>query len=372
MLKLSDFDYDLPENLIAQNPIKVRDTSRLCVREKSGKTVDSTFSELSHFIPENSLIVFNNTSVFSSRIIGHLETGGKVELFLLEKPHSRKDRPDRAFCPCIGKPSKKLKPGTKVTLSDGLTADILSKTDDPIGSILEIQFHTNEENLYSWLSTYGLTPLPPYIKRNEHVKNELDVTRYQTVYGRHLGSVAAPTAGLHFTEKVFESLRAKKIDSAYVTLHVGAGTFMPVKSENISEHRMHTESFELTTENVEKILSAKKNGRKIIVTGTTSFRALETLAQRSLERDFGLDGIMDDADKWNTTDLFIRPKTKEETYEPLMSDAIITNFHQPKSTLFMLICALIGYDSARAHYQHAVDHEYRFLSYGDSNLFWLH
>jgi S-adenosylmethionine:tRNA ribosyltransferase-isomerase len=368
MLKLSDFDYNLPEELVAQTPADKRQESRLCVFKNKEQISDSVFSCLPDFIPENSLVILNNTKVFSSRLFGKLSTGGKVELFLLSSPF--KDNASQNIrAVCLGRPMKKFKVETVLYFPESLEAKIVEKYETSAGARVVVEFNKSLDDLYSWFESYAKIPLPPYIKREkEDELDEFDKERYQTVYATHQGSVAAPTAGLHFTDDILENLEKKNIEIDYVTLHVGAGTFMPVKTEDISLHDMHGEIFSISKETLNKIEKAKSEGRSVIVVGTTAFRAIESLgkfSERNFERAYEL------CDTWNETSLFIRPETKGDRYNPWITDAIITNFHQPKSTLFMLVCALIGYENAQSYYDRAIKERYRFFSYGDSNLFWI-
>lgn len=371
MLTLTDFDYHLPDKNIAQVPSSTREESRLCVLKKDKTIVDSSFGSLCDFIPEGSLVVLNNTSVFSSRLSGKLVSGGKVEIFLLGRPYEHKvgDRQDTTRAVCLGRPMKKLKPGTTIQFDGNISAKIISKSEKLNTPEVTVEFQLPATSIYQWLEQNAITPLPPYIKRSENDPRALfDKDRYQTVYAKHTGSVAAPTAGLHFSDHSFSKLNEKGIDICELTLHVGAGTFMPVKTDDVSKHHMHKETFLLPLSSLKKIREAKENGRNIVVVGTTVFRALESIAERT-SRDF--DAAENLCETWLDTDLFVRPKTKEDLYRPWIADALLTNFHQPKSTLFMLICALIGYDQAKHYYERALREDYRFFSYGDSNLLWL-
>ena len=365
MLQLEDFDYHLPSDLIAQNPPTRREDSRLCVREKSGKIIDSNFSNIVDMLPKDSILVLNNTKVFSSRLIGNLLSGGKAEIFLLSSPYNDSTNGStRAFC--LGRPMKKFKSGIKIYFTDGLTACIVDKTTE---NFLEVEFNFSLNEIFHWFEIHGSTPLPPYIKRDkDDSRLSTDRKRYQTVYAQHSGSVAAPTAGLHFTNEILKKIEDKGISIEHVTLHVGAGTFMPVKTNSIQDHKMHEEFFLIPAKTMINLEKAKEKNRKIIAVGTTAFRALESMATLS-EKNF--ENSKNHCDKWNQTNLFIHPKTSKDFYRPWLVDALITNFHQPKSTLFMLICALIGYDNARSYYGRAVKERYRFFSYGDSNLLWL-
>jgi len=364
MLSLSDFDYNLPENLIAQNPTTAREGARLFVAPKDSEPVHSTINRLVDHIPSNALIIVNNTKVIAGRIHGHLKSGGKIELFLT-KPINENT------WTALGRPLKKLKLGTEVFFADQLKATVMQRIIGTDGNqFVQISFDKNYEELLPWLELHGNIPLPPYIKRVEpsvETSNN-DRERYQTVYASKQGSVAAPTAGLHFTPQIISQLKDKGVSFENVCLHVGAGTFLPVKSEDISSHHMHSESFSVPSATLKAIKSAQDNNRPIIVVGTTSLRSLESLfkaAKYEWQAAFVL------ADQWLDTELFIRPTHKDDIYRPFAVNAIMTNFHQPKSTLLMLISALIGYEKTKRLYKIAVENEYRFFSYGDSTLLWF-
>lgn len=366
-LTLSDFGYNLPENLIAQTPHPNRDGSKLLERKSDGTHLNHLFSELPKILPENSLIIINNSRVFASRLIGHIETGAKVEIFLLEKP----SKGEKTKAQALAKPMKKLKLGTKVLFENNVTATVIEKDTRSEGvSPITVEFNTSQEKFLKWANDFGYIPLPPYINREnpKTASASHDAETYQNVFANPLGSVAAPTAGLHFTEAVIKNLKEKNIDIKTVTLHVGAGTFLPVKQNDISKHIMHKEYFNVPEETIKSIQRAKLQGKKVIFVGTTTLRSLESLYLKSKNEN---KDILDLANRWHGTDLFLRPRYKNEIYSPWGCDALITNFHQPYSTLFMLISNLIGYENAQAHYKKAVSERYRFFSYGDSNLFWL-
>ena len=335
------------------------------MKEQNGSLLNHYVTDLPKILPANSLLIFNDTQVFPSRLIGQLETGGKVELFLLYSPIHAKG----SLVPAIGKPFKKLKEETKVYFKDGLVACIKSRDTQSVSPTLQLEFNLNPEDLVNWTIRNGYVPLPPYIKRKQALpaKDSEDLLRYQTVYAKNLGSVAAPTAGLHFTPDLFSRLSAANIDTANVTLHVGAGTFMPIKTENIDAHDMHNELYSMPQATWNKIIQAKAEGRNIIPVGTTSLRCLESFARLINEGRCPSDLV----DRWHDTKLFIRPKTKEDRFQSKLINGLMTNFHQPCSTLFMLICALVGYEEAKKMYAFAIENSYRFYSYGDSNLLWL-
>lgn len=368
-LILKDFYFEVPEAQVAQHPLEQRDSSRLLVWDKNDMAHDQT-KNLAQFVPEGSLFIVNNSRVIASRLHGNLATGGSVELLLLE-PNSGNGLNTESW-QSLGKPMRKLAKGTKVFFQDGLTAKI---TEEPPSSDtgphpFTVELSLKGEALLAWLDRYGEMPLPPYISR----KNSSDETqaqdreRYQTVYAEGHGSVAAPTAGLHFTKRVIDSLQDKHCRFASVTLHVGAGTFLPVKTNDPALHNMHSERFLVPKETLTEIENAKREGRKIIVVGTTALRSLEGLMDLSNK-----DGVPPTqlAGKWLRTNIFIRPETRDDRHKPWCADAIMTNFHQPESTLFMLVCSLIGYDNAHKIYKSAIDMGYRFYSYGDSSLLWL-
>lgn len=359
-LQLQDFSYEIPHELIAQEALPNREESRLLIYEANRDLTHSKISDLGEYLPSKTLLVFNNSKVFASRILGQLPQGTDIELFLLTKPEKSKE----CIIPCLLKPSKKIKTGMTLTLRNGCKATVLEREEQGQRAYL-VKFHLDSGNFSDWLCDNAFVPLPPYIKRdkpNPWSQSE-DSIRYQTVYAKEEGSVAAPTAGLHFTDKLLEKLRDKGIKSEFITLHVGAGTFLPVRTEEISKHNMHSESYKITKQAWERILEAKKNGYKILSVGTTSFRCLESF-QKTLHTE-------EDFDKWNQTKLFIYPESSDYRYISNLFDGMITNFHQPSSTLFMLICSLVGFENAHEIYREAIQEKYRFFSYGDSSLLWF-
>lgn len=342
MLKLSDFDYNLPENLIAQFPADKRENSRMMVLNRKTKTIlHKHFYEIVDLIEPNTLLVLNDTKVLPARLIGHKQTGAKTEVFLL-KPTSRPNIWD-----VLIKPSKRVKVGTEIVISDELSAKVLERLEDNGEWLVELIY---SGNLLEILHRNGQIPLPPYIRRKNDDFRKLDFERYQTVYANDEGSVAAPTAGLHFTKEILAKLEQKGVELCYVTLNVGLGTFRPVTCENILEHKMHSESFEVSEKAAEQINNAIKSGKKITAVGTTSVRTLETVYQK-----FGCIKACHDSSQ-----LFIYPP-----YEFKVVDSLITNFHLPKSTLLMLVSAIAGKDFIFAAYTQAVENNYRFFSYGD-------
>ncbi len=338
-MNVSDFYYDLPEELIAQTPIEKRDESRLMVLNRAGQTIEhKTFKDIIEYLEPGDCLVRNNTKVIPARLYGKKATGAKIEFLLL-------NRIEGDIWECIVRPGHKLKPGTEVKFGDGiLKAKVLDVME---GGTRKVEF--KYEGIFNEiLDKIGLMPLPPYI--HESLK---DNDRYQTVYAKYEGSAAAPTAGLHFTPELFEKIKAKGIDVANVTLHVGIGTFRPVKVENVEEHHMHSEHFYIRQEDVDKINKAKKNGKRVIAVGTTSCRVLETIADEN--------GMVKATE--GDTQIFIYPGYK---YKCL--DGLVTNFHLPESTLIMLVSALAGRDYIMKAYNEAVKEKYRFFSFGDAML----
>ncbi len=337
-MKTSDFYYDLPQNIIAQTPLKDRSSSRLlCVDKNTGALRHGIFTDIEQYINEGDCLVVNDTRVIPARLYGvKEETGGKIEFLLLT-------RKEQDVWEVILKPGKKAKPGARFVFGDGLlTAEILDVVNDG-NRLVRFYYDGLFENV---LDTLGEMPLPPYI--TEHLD---DKERYQTVYSRHSGSAAAPTAGLHFTPELMDKLKSKGVNIAYVTLHVGLGTFRPVKVDDVENHKMHSEFYVLTKENADIINKTKKNGGKVISVGTTSTRVLETVADK--------DGFVNEASGW--TDIFIYPP-----YKFKCPDSLITNFHLPESTLLMLVSAFSSKEIIMKAYEEAVKEKYRFFSFGDA------
>lgn len=336
MLK-SDFYYDLPQELIAQTPLEPRDSSRLMkIDRASGEVTHDHFYNLAEYLREGDLLVMNDSKVFPARIIGVKEDTGVVCEFLLLEQHGNDE------WEAIVRPGRRLKKGAKVKFSDELTGEVLDVKDD--GNRI-VRFHFDGV-FFDILDRIGQMPLPPYI--TEKLKNK---DRYNTIYCRETGSAAAPTAGLHFTDRVFDAIRAKGVDTAFVTLHVGLGTFRPVKEDNILDHKMHTEHFTVPQETADKIAAHKKIGGRVIAVGTTSCRTLEACAQRYGEVKACSE----------STGIFIYPG-----YEFMVIDGLITNFHLPESTLIMLVSAFLGREKTLAAYRTAIEERYRFFSFGDS------
>ena len=333
-MKLSDFDFELPELLIAQHPSPKRTDSRLLVR--NDEFIDSHFSDLGLFLKPNDLLILNDTRVIPARLFGHKDSGGKVEV-LIERLVSDHD------ALAMIKASRSPKIGSYIILENKVRLKICDKND----GIYSVSFES--DSILKTLNEVGHIPLPPYIDR-EDVKE--DANRYQTVYAQNNGAVAAPTAGLHFDESLLSSLKEQGIDHTFLTLHVGAGTFQPVKVENIESHKMHSEYYEVSQESVDKIVRTKAMGGRIIAVGTTAVRTLESIA---------LNGEL--SSQKGETDIFIYPG-----FEFRIVDVLITNFHLPKSSLLMLVSAFIGFDEMHQTYQHAIKEQYRFFSYGDAML----
>lgn len=337
-MKTSDFYYNLPEELIAQTPIKQRDASRLLVYDRQEKQIlHRIFSDITQYLDPGDVLVINETKVIPARLFGRKVTGRAVE-FLLLRQLSLTD------WEIIMRPGKKLRIGDTVIFSDDLTATILAKKQD---GVAEVRF-TFDGVFEEILDALGEMPLPPYI----HERLE-DRTRYQTVYANEQGSAAAPTAGLHFTPELLEEIEAMGVKIAKVLLHVGLGTFRPVKAETIEDHIMHSEYYCVSKETADTINSARKSGGNIIAVGTTSVRTLESTADEN--------GVVHDGSGF--TDIFITPG-----YEFKAVDALITNFHLPESTLLMLVSAFAGYKETLIFYENAVQEKYRFFSFGDAML----
>ena len=334
---LSDFDYNLPEELIAQTPCVERDHSRLMVLNRESKSIKHEhFYDIKKYLKKGDTLVFNDTKVMPARLIGHrAKTGGKVEVFLLRRVEGDKWE-------ALVKPGKKAQLGNIIEFSDELSCEVLDHTDFG-GRIVEFKYKGIFEEI---LDRLGETPLPPYIHEKLDDKN-----RYQTVYARENGSAAAPTAGLHFTKELLEEIKAMGVNLAFVTLHVGLGTFRPVNVENITEHKMHKEFYHVEKEAVDIINKTKQNGGRVIAVGTTSIRTLESAAKD--------DGTISPVA--GETGIFIYPG-----YKFKLVDAIITNFHLPKSTLIMLISAFAGREYVLSAYEEAVREKYRFFSFGDA------
>lgn len=335
-LMLSDFDFFLPPELIAQTPSHVRSESRLLHVEQENLS-DNAFSDLPSFLSSDDLIIYNDTKVIKARLMGEKESGGKVEALI-----------ERVFPPADAlahlRANHAPKAGSKLIFEDALTAAVLGREDD----LFRLHFDTSE-SLFDALAAYGRLPLPPYIERPATKEDE---TRYQTVFARHPGAVAAPTAGLHFDESLFNRLDKMDVERCAITLHVGAGTFQPIRTNALDQHVMHSEQYTLTKETREKIIRTKQRGGRIVAVGTTTLRALESAAS---EHGFQ-PGTYE-------TRIFIRPG-----YTFKIVDRLITNFHLPKTTLLILVSAFAGKKRIQSAYEHAINQKYRFFSYGDAML----
>lgn len=336
MLKTSDFYYDLPEELIAQTPVYPRDSSRLLVYDRQKDEVSHRiFKDVTDYLKKGDVLVVNNTKVYPARIHAMTEHGGKVEILLLK-------RQNLTDWEVLVKPGKKCREGTVLKVNDELSVEILSRTEEG-GRIVRFLFDGVFEDI---LSRVGEMPLPPYI--HEKLK---DQSRYQTVYCKEEGSAAAPTAGLHFTTELLDKIRGMGVEIVEVQLNVGLGTFRPVKVEDVTTHKMHTEYYSVTEEAAEKINAAKREGRRVIAVGTTSVRTLESAANENGEVEA----------KHGDTDIFIYPP-----YKFKVVDALITNFHLPESTLVMLVAAFTSREKILELYNLAVKEKYRFFSFGDA------
>lgn len=335
-MKTQDFDFDLPESLIAKEPVEPRDHSRLLVVRKASQEISHHhFFDLPELLLPSDVLVRNTSRVIPARLPATLSTGSKAEIFLLRPLQAD----DLTQWECLFKPGKKVKALLEVALKDGTTAKV-----KPNATHWTVELSPSGD-FWSWLDRVGEPPLPPYIKREI---TEKDKDRYQTVYSQESGSVAAPTAGLHFTPELFEKLRTQGNQIADIVLHVGYGTFSPIRVESLEDHQMHEEFFMVPEYTQKTLAAAKKTGQRVIAVGTTSLRTLESYGE------LGASGL---------TRLFLRPGSKlQET------TGLITNFHLPRSSLFVLVCAILGTELAQRAYQEAIQEKYRFYSYGDAML----
>jgi S-adenosylmethionine:tRNA ribosyltransferase-isomerase len=335
-MQVSDFSFDLPNELIARFPLRNRTDSRLMLLDaESGAITHQKFVDLPEFLVPGDLLVFNNTKVIPARLFGRKATGGKIEI-LVERVV------DNTHLLAHIRASKSPKPGSMVLLEDGLELKTIERQGELF--LLEIQ---GDEPVFEILDRLGHMPLPPYIDREDDLN---DKTRYQTVYAKHKGAVAAPTAGLHFDEALLKTLQEMGVGIAWVTLHVGAGTFQPVRVEQLEDHQMHTEYLDVPQETVDRIMETKNKGGRVVAVGTTSLRSLETASQSGVLEAYS-----------GESDIFIYPG-----YQFKCIDALITNFHLPESTLIMLVSALAGRVSILNAYKEAINEKYRFFSYGDA------
>ena len=335
---IEEFDFDLPHHLIAQAPLQKRDSSRLLVLNKNTKLFsDKKFVDFVDLLNTNDLLIFNDTRVIKARLFGKKITGGKVEIMIeriLNNHHALAHL----------KTSKKIFDGTIFEVNEDVSVKVVRKEND----LFYIEFDSNLSS-YDILEKYGHIPLPPYIERSA---DKSDENRYQTIYAKESGAVAAPTAGLHFTDEIFKALNDKKIKYTFLTLHAGAGTFQPVRENDLDHHQMHSESFNVPDKTIQMIDDAKSKNGRIIAIGTTVLRALESkFSEETIQSGF------------KETSIFIKPG-----YTFKIVDALLTNFHLPKSTLFILVSAFSGSDTIKKLYQHAIKNEYRFFSYGDATF----
>ena len=338
-MKVTEFNYDLPEELIAQHPYDKRDEARLMVLDRENKTIENKiFKDVIDYLNPGDCLVINNTKVIPARLYGKKETGANVEFLLL-------NRIENDTWEAMVRPGRKLLPGTKVIFGDGLLKATVQEILDGGNRKVEFEYDGIFNEI---LDEIGMMPLPPYIHESLEDKD-----KYQTVYAKYEGSAAAPTAGLHFTPELLDKIKEKGIEIANVTLHVGIGTFRPVKEENIEDHDMHSEHYYIKKEDAEKINKAKRNGNKVVAVGTTSCRVLESIANN--------EGYVEETE--GDTSIFIYPGYKFKCI-----DALITNFHLPESTLIMLVSALAGKDFILEAYNKAVSEKYKFFSFGDAMI----
>jgi len=364
-MRLSNFDYNLPRELIAQEPMKPRDHSRLLILDRnSGDIEHKKFYNIVKYFKKGDVLVMNNSRVFPARLIGkRKESGGKVEVFLLRlyRPHRSRDVAlQRLYCDAGGEAwqcligAKRIKEELVVLFEQGLKGEVVKNNMD---GTYEVSFNKKGKAMMKVVEKVGQTPLPPYIKRVDIRKQKTDSRNYQTVYAdkNKIGSVAAPTAGFHFTPELIQKLKVKGVQIEYITLHVGLGTFAPVKTDDITKHKMHAEFVEIDKDVLKRIIKAKKEKRRIIAVGTTSVRTLEAVFSEIVNRK----SEIEDYQGW--VDIFIYPG-----YKFKVADAMITNFHLPKSTLLMLVSAMAGKENIDKAYKSAINKGYRFYSYGDA------
>ena len=335
---IEEFNFDLPQHLIAQTPLQKRDSSRLLVLNKNTKSFsDKKFTDFVDLLNSNDLLIFNDTRVIKARLFGEKITGGKVEIMIeriIDDHHALAHL----------KTSKKILDGTIFEINKDVSVKVIKKENN----LFYIELNSNLSS-YDILEKYGHIPLPPYIERSANLSDE---NRYQTIYAKESGAVASPTAGLHFTDEIFKALDDKKIKYTFLTLHVGAGTFQPVRENDLDHHQMHSESFNVPEKTIQMIDDAKLHNGRIVAIGTTVLRALESkFSEKTIQAGF------------KETSIFIKPG-----YTFKIVDALLTNFHLPKSTLFILVSAFSGSDTMKKLYQHAIKHEYRFFSYGDATF----
>lgn len=337
-MQTKDFDFDLPDHLIAQHPATQRNASRLLhVGTQAENLRDGSFLDFASALSKGDLLIFNDTRVIKARLFGQKATGGAIEVMIERVVNDHEAH-------ALIRSSRSPKIGSIITLNDAVDVEITGRDDD----LFHLRF-LSQTPVLDLLEAHGNLPLPPYIT---HGADSVDETRYQTVYAKHAGAVAAPTAGLHFDDAMIDLLKQQGINIAYITLHVGAGTFQPVKVDNITDHKMHSEVYHIPSTTVELINSTQQAGKKVTAVGTTVLRALESAAQS---------GTLMAGEQ--ETSIFITPG-----YTFKVVDRLLTNFHLPKSTLLMLVSAFAGFDNIKHAYQHAIEKEYRFFSYGDAML----
>ena len=348
MFSLNDYDYDLPEKFIAQKPVKERDRSKLLfLNRKTGELSHHEFSGIYKFLLPGDILVLNNTEVIPGRLLGRKETGGKAEVLILDYAGGKADS-GKFTSECLINASKHTKTGTFIFFGNDLKAEVTGFFD----GVYSLKFYCSDD-FESLLYKMGKIPLPPYIKRNENDSPCNDKTAYQTVYACEKGAIAAPTAGLHFTKELIEKLKSRGVEIAAITLHVGYGTFLPVRSSDIRDHRIHSERFFIPEATAAIINRARKEGRRIIAVGTTCVRTLEFASDKN--------GTVSSGN--STCNLFIYPG-----YKFKVVDAMITNFHLPQSTLLMLVSAFAGRENVLCAYKEAIENRYRFYSYGDAMI----
>lgn len=365
-MKRIEFNYHCPPNLIAQEPAQKRDESRLLVFDKQGGIYDHLFKNLPDILAKQFsldqtskkiLLICNNSKVYQARLNVFLNNGRQCELFLLEADK-------KSVYSCLLKPKAKMKQDEIFYLDEKCENAIFQLIDYENSKVRPLF----SESVLDFLDKHGSTPLPPYIKR----LNQNDKFRYQNIYAadQYVGSSAAPTAGFHFTDDVIVNLNKHHIELDYVTLHVGLGTFLPVKTEKIDDHVMHEENYLISSELVKKIFHYQQNNWPIIFVGTTSLRSVESFFRKVCQVDstLQLNSALCLSDQWHSTNLFLYPKHEDDIQLPIVGDAIITNFHQPESSLLMLVSSLVGYNNLKTIYEHALNQKYRFFSYGDSSL----
>lgn len=358
-MRVDLFDFELPEDRIALRPVSPRDVAKLLHCSPDGHLSDHQVRDLPQLLRAGDCLVFNNTRVIPARLVGQRtrdNIGGQAQSAQIEITLLSATDETQTLWSALAKPQRRLRVGDRIEFMKGFSAEVMAL--EPEG-MTKLRLSVPSQNLMQALAECGAMPLPPYIagKRKADAQDNRD---YQTVYAKHDGSVAAPTAGLHFTEKLLNDLQNKGIHFTFVTLHVGAGTFLPMKTKETTEHKMHAEWGELSAATAQQLNNVRANGGRIIAVGTTSLRLLETVAAQELTKRAG--GF---APYQGETDIFITPG-----FEFRAIDALMTNFHLPKSTLFMLVAALLGLDEAHTAYQYAIANHYRFFSYGDSSLLW--